>query len=224
MKWSPSPQQTFLVLSMLFAENEEERNPRLSSPAVRACKKPSTWHQLKNQGWVRDEKRGRSTFLSLGDDAWDFLAENLGSPLPASSRAAELLERVLRRTRAFLATHDHSLADFVDARVRERSSGTAESAALAGANVSDGQSDEETVRNACLELAQHQTRRRVRLKDVRARVGASRDSLDRTLLSMQRSGRIVLYKLDNPAEISAEDEAAALFIAGEPRHIVYLEA
>jgi hypothetical protein len=40
---------------------------------------------------------------------------------------------------------------------------------------------------------------------------------------MQRSGRIVLYKLDNPAEISAEDEAAALFIAGEPRHIVYLE-
>ena len=44
------------------------------------------------------------------------------------------------------------------------------------------------------------------------------------LLEMQVAGRLVLYKLDNPTEITREDEQAALFIAGQPRHLVYLEA
>jgi len=44
------------------------------------------------------------------------------------------------------------------------------------------------------------------------------------LLAMQTAGQVVLYKLDNNAEISADDERAALYIEGQPRHVVYLEA
>jgi hypothetical protein len=49
-----------------------------------------------------------------------------------------------------------------------------------------------------------------------------RRQLDEVLLSMQEADALVLYKIDDPTDVAAEDEAAALRIAGEPRHILYL--
>jgi hypothetical protein len=55
-------------------------------------------------------------------------------------------------------------------------------------------------------------------------VGAPRAQLDAALTSMQRTGQLVLFRIENPAELTAADESAALYIAGNPRHLVYLEA
>jgi hypothetical protein len=65
---------------------------------------------------------------------------------------------------------------------------------------------------------------RVRLSDLRhALSDVSRGDVDRTLLDLQRQEKLVLYRIDDPTDIRPEDERAALMVAGNPRHIVYLE-
>jgi hypothetical protein len=83
---------------------------------------------------------------------------------------------------------------------------------------------EARVREACLNLAQGHTKQRIRLTDLRREVHAPREVVDQALTAMQNSGKLVLMRLDNPAELTQEDDAAALSIAGNPRHLVYLEA
>ena len=64
----------------------------------------------------------------------------------------------------------------------------------------------------------------MRLAALRDRLGeVPRDRLDSSLLEMQDAGRVVLYRLDNPLELTAADHQAALVIGENPRHLVYLE-
>lgn len=86
-----------------------------------------------------------------------------------------------------------------------------------------GQRLEERIRAACLQLTNGSTKQRVRLKDLRQALDEDRTEVDRVLQAMQREGLLVLYKIDNPAELTHEDERAALYIANNPRHLVYLE-
>jgi len=206
MKLNPNPKQTFLILSMLFGETPEQREPALSKAGEAKDRKP-----LVEAGLLRVEKRGRSSHVVLQDDAWDFVLTHLGAELPKTPTAGRVLRAVLARVKATLENSDQSLADFVN--------GGASDNGLAPTEVSD-----EQIRAACLSLSSGETRKRVKLRDLRARLAVSRDELDKKLLAMQQAGRLVLFKLDNPAEIDPEDEKAALSIAGQPRHLVYLEA
>lgn len=47
-------------------------------------------------------------------------------------------------------------------------------------------------------------------------------TLHSTLLTLQQQGKLILYKLDDPKARTPADDAAALEVAGSPRHIVYL--
>lgn len=214
MKFVPKPWQTFLILSMLFGETPEEREPTYSgfkiAPKLRA--------ELVKAGLLRTEKRKKATHLILEDEAWDFAVRHLDAELPKTERASKLLQKVLKRLGAFMDAHDHSLAEFVAGAAPEGRGGPA------SAQQTSGLPGEEQIRAACLAITCGETRKRVRLKDLRAKVPIARDALDRALLAMQTAGRLVLYKMDNPAEISAEDERAALFVGDQPRHLVYLEA
>jgi hypothetical protein len=65
-------------------------------------------------------------------------------------------------------------------------------------------------------------RERVRLADVRRRLRSmSRAEQDAALIEAQLAGAIVLYRIDDPMDITAADEAAAVSVAGQPRHILY---
>jgi hypothetical protein len=64
----------------------------------------------------------------------------------------------------------------------------------------------------------------VRLAEIRKSLpGVGRGSLDAALLALQQDKRLVLYRFDNPALVTAEDEAATLWVAGAPRHYVFLK-
>jgi len=212
MKFTPAPAQTFLVLSMLFGDTPGEREPTFKSAGL----DPKLRKQLEFERLIRVEKRGRASHLVLQEEAWDFVTEHLGSELPKTAKASKLLQRVLQRVKQLLLTGEQSLADFVGSETNVETTRVAER--------DDTKSVEDEVRSACLALANGETRKRVRLKDLRHRISIPRSELDRTLLAMQTAGRLVLYKLDNPAEITQQDEQAALLIAGQPRHLVYLEA
>jgi hypothetical protein len=104
-----------------------------------------------------------------------------------------------------------------------RTDGTRRGATFDGATEMNRSVTAEQIRDACLELTGGKLRERIRLAELRRKLPANRESLDRGLFAMQASGTLVLFRMDNPAEITEDDESAALFIAGNPRHLVYLE-
>ena len=80
------------------------------------------------------------------------------------------------------------------------------------------------IRHESLALGDGVPRVRVRLRELRARLpDVPRAELDRELFALQLKGALVLYRIDDPTDISQADAAAALHIAGHPRHILYLE-
>jgi hypothetical protein len=67
-------------------------------------------------------------------------------------------------------------------------------------------------------------KQRVRLAELRTRLAdVDRTAVDEALVELERKKRLVLYRIDDPMDIGPEDEKAALFVAGFPRHILYLE-
>lgn len=68
------------------------------------------------------------------------------------------------------------------------------------------------------------TRRRVRIADLaRAMPHVPLKQLHNTLVLLQSTDKIVLYRIDDPSDITPADEAAAMNIAGFPRHILYVQ-
>lgn len=64
---------------------------------------------------------------------------------------------------------------------------------------------------------------RLRLAALRAALPETpRAELDATLRAMQLEDALVLYALDDPAEITASDHAAALAVGGEACHVLYI--
>jgi hypothetical protein len=51
----------------------------------------------------------------------------------------------------------------------------------------------------------------------------NKSDLDRILKKMQLEEKLVLYSLDDPTDIKPEDELTSIDIAGQKRHIVYME-
>jgi hypothetical protein len=67
------------------------------------------------------------------------------------------------------------------------------------------------------------TRTRIRLSALRAHLNNwPRADVDRALLELQRTDQLVLMQIDDPTDITPADRAAALQVAGFPRHILYL--
>lgn len=79
------------------------------------------------------------------------------------------------------------------------------------------------IRAAYLDATGGRLNTRALLKDIRARLAdVERRELDKALEAMQRDDDAVLYPLDNHAEITDGDRAAAISFAGEPRHILWI--
>lgn len=62
----------------------------------------------------------------------------------------------------------------------------------------------------------------VPLAALRERVGLDRRTFDRTVIDLANHGRIVLSRNDNTPSITPEDEVAAIWVGGHPRHLIYL--
>lgn len=66
--------------------------------------------------------------------------------------------------------------------------------------------------------------KRIRIADIRnAFPDMSREQLDKMLMEMQDSGEAALYKLDNANELKPEDVKGAMDVAGNQRHVLYLD-
>jgi len=170
--------------------------------------KISTYEKRKRDGLVAAglvalDKRGRATHMSLTDRVYNGAQQLLRVELGAKGTRKDLAYHALARISGYLEATDLPVADFIRPPA---------AAAARGA------------REAYLRLSGGQWGARVRIADLRrAAAPTSRDALDGELLALLRQGQAHLLPLDDPEARTADDEANALFIAGEPRHIVYME-
>lgn len=237
MSYQPNPRQALCIFGMLFGRTEDEREPMQSK--VKPELKPKDRRPLVEAGLLEAQKRGNATHLVPTDAAWAWAGAHLDAPLMESKQASRVLHNVLGLLRTFLEQREAALADLALAAAQpdERSTGTdaatsrtalpaGNEALRAGVNAEgSGQPLPERIRQTLWELAGGRTKARVRLAELRERLGGvPRQELDSLLLEMQDNGRLVLYPLDNPVELTAADRGAALLVGQNPRHLVYLES
>jgi hypothetical protein len=214
-----SPQQAFLIYSMLFGDDQDAREPKQSKAGLDKAPR----EVLVEAGLVRKETRKRSTHLILTATGYQWAADNLGAELKKTTRAAPLLQAVLLRLRGVGLAKADALKAF--ALGTEQPNGTPSRAARSTGVLTTKEAVEiETrIRDAYLTLTGGVAKQRVLLKDLRPRIDAPRQEVDDALLAMQERRLLVLMKLDNPSELTPDDEAASLRVAGHPRHLLYFQ-
>jgi hypothetical protein len=187
---------------------KKEIKPDLESPARK---------RLESAGLIEAENRkspsgrGKPLFITLTDNGWGWLAENLDCDLNTTSSAGNgVLQRLLARLKVYTDRSQITLGELMLPAEKPREDGLP--------NLED------QIVRAYLAVSKEQTNVRVRLSDLRrALPSVPRTELNEALLGMASSGKASLYRLDNPAEIRAEDREAVLRTpSGEERHVVYL--
>ncbi len=232
MEHQPDPVQTLLLWN-LAANQGSAWLADLTSTLTDKSKRAS----LVRDGLIDEQKRprvraGKRTVqaiqLTLEDKGWAWLADHPTAPVSQSKAAADVLQGLLEILAVHLERNQWLLSDFM---TPDATAGTEPSPAdplPADDEELDNSLDEmlETrIANAYAELANHRSAARVRLADLRRRLtDLSREQVNAALQKMTRDGRVVLNRLDNPLEITAEDEAAKLVTGlGDPRHIMHME-
>jgi hypothetical protein len=189
---------------MVFGDDPDAREPKQSESGLDKAPREA----LVNAGLIRKETRSgsRATRLVVTRAGYEWAAANLGTELKKTTRAAPLLAAVLLRLRGMGLGRADALEAFA-----------------LGASRGTDIPVEARIRSAYLTLTRGASKQRVLLKDLRRQVDAPRQEVDDALLAMQERRLLVLMKLDNPSELTSDDEAAALRVAGNPRHLLYFQ-
>lgn len=191
-----------IALWDLLVTGEE---PSLSS--MRPNLKPAVRKELEEEGLIELEKRGRSTHVIATDDAWSRAFDDLVVEGSKSAYAATALQHVLNKINHFLSVNDISLAEFL--RPEENAS---------------PKDLKDKIREAYTKASQGRYNVRVRLTELRTNLDDfPQDEVDRVLGEMELAEDLVLMPLDDPQDIKDEDEAAAVNVGGQKRHIVYMK-
>lgn len=172
--------------------------------------------EMESLGLIRLEKRGRAKHIVLTEKAWIWSSENLNAEISQSKFAVIALKGVLKSLSDHIARNRISLAEFAAPLESEAEKTGPEPVHM-----------EKKITAAYLGASGGKTGVRVRLADMMPFLkDIPKTIVDDELKRMQIEGLkgLVLWPLDDPQDISPEDERAALYIAGSPRHIVYMEA
>ncbi len=206
-----SPLLVLLMWNLLFTGDE----PMVSKAKPGVDKKKLA--PLLEVGLVVLEKRGRANHIVLTDRAWQWAEENLDAPFSNSTNVTIALRGLLPRLKHYLKQSGTPLAELL---------GALDAAEEARPDFpAPGQlSIDDAIRDAYLALSGGQWETRVRLAPLREQLASfPKEAQDQALLQMQSSGRLVLYRLDDPQDTFDGDRAAALYIGSDPRHLVYMK-
>ncbi len=205
------PLLVLLMWNLLFTGDE----PMMSKAKPGVDKKKLK--PLLDAGLIVLEKRGRANHLVLTDRAWQWAEDNLDAEFSPRANATPALAGILPRLKKYLKQTGTPLAELL----------SAEEAAVeevVEAPVPTQVSIDESIRRAYLARSGNRWEIRVRLAQLREDLGTyAREEQDLALLRMQSEGRLVLYRLDDPQDTFEADRAAALYLGGDPRHLVYMK-
>jgi hypothetical protein len=227
-----NPKQALFLFGLLFGRTDTEREPMQSK--TRPDLDSREREALVKAGLLDKERRGRATHLLATDACWQWASTHLGAPLSKSAEASPVLRNLLTQLEAFLEARGLALGDLFapaagagvagpDAHAHAEHTAD-EHAEPDGTNAVEADT-RARILSTLLALGGGRAKQRVRLAALRERLaGVSRRTVDATLLELQHTEQLVLYRLDNPTELTPADDDAALLVAGQPRHLVYLES
>ncbi|MCR9201653.1 MAG: hypothetical protein NXI04_23665 [Planctomycetaceae bacterium] len=173
---------------------------------------------LMRQGLTEEAKRKRATtnrdatYIELTEKGWAWCQDHLGTPLQSKSpMVAVVLNRLREILRKFFRQQNHcsSIGELVlissQAPTEEREHDL-----------------QEIIEQECLKAGGGRENVRVRLAELRPRLSQfTRQAVDDELLALERTGRLSIWRLNDPTEITAADREAAIVSGGRPNHIVY---
>jgi hypothetical protein len=170
--------------------------------------------RLVERGLVEATKIKQAFQLEVTDEGWAWAGKNLAAPLPSRSTAgAAILQAWLERLGVYLRATATPLSDVLATRPESHEDSHPDTGAL-----------RDRIRAAYLQVTGGSFNRRALLRDVRVRLDdIDRQVLDAALLRMQIDDDAALLPLDNRAEITDTDRAAAIQIGAEQRHILWIE-
>jgi len=195
------------VLWMLIANSGEAFLGDLKlkvNPGVRESLVRTRLIEVEKRQRPSSRRRVQSIYLRLTDAGWAWCNRDMSWQKPRGN-GEKLLNALLQRLKVLFerpATVS-SLADFIN---------NSTPAALDG-----------RIRAACLELGGGRDAVRIRIADLRKRL-ADVPNVDLTegIRELSRRRELTLYPLDDPRQITPEDEAAAIQSStGVPQHILY---
>lgn len=183
---------------------------------------------------------GRAGALDVGDQVNPVLDELAGTPGVADEIMAARRRELVQPYEEQLANaaesvklrgnYDQRVKEFVDAKQAELDAATeyspettASAAPTAAPEAAKTLSDR--VFDSYFELTGGASNHRVRLSDLRDKLGVTPEELTKELMDLERAGKIALYPLNHSLEIGPKDIAAAINnSAGSPRHVIYIVA
>lgn len=215
-----APVLVSLVWNLLFTGEE----PMLSKakPGMNTKK----LSPLVEAGLVVLQRRGRSNHIVLTDRAWQWAEENLSAEFSARANNTPALQGLLYRLKNYLQQSGTPLAELLTAEAPAKAPAPefATPPPTEPAPMPAPVPIDDAIRSAYLALSGRQWETRVRLADLRQRLGAyPRTDLDHALLRLQAAGRLVLFRLDDPQDTYEADRDAALLLGGDPRHLIYMK-
>jgi hypothetical protein len=181
---------------------------------------PAERAELLRVGFLELDKQKRGARLVLTDTAWAWASSDPHIELLKSNSTigAIALERLLRRLIPFLQARDISLGELFTETIALREEPNAQNTVA----VKEQSTVEERVERACRELNARKPDTAIRLTQLRAQLPeVPRSAVDAELGRLHAAGRIALYRDDNSAAVTSDDERAALSVGGEPRHLLY---
>jgi len=218
MGFEPNPQQALLIFSMLLGEKPEQREPMQSKCGLAATARDALVRKKFLQK-VSPVGKGAKV-LVLTNEGRDWAMRNLFCRLPERGTRPKV---IVARLNAALMPILRDQWDEVERRLlpsdtehpAEREQDSSEDITL--------ESIQGQIRDAYLRLTGGRTKERVLFRDLRPKVPVIPDDFDQAVLSLQAQQQVVLAGLDNPIERTPEVEAAAIHIAGNPRHLLYFQ-
>lgn len=164
-----------------------------------------------------DETNRTPIWIQLTEKGWCWCQDHLETPLNSRS---PMVVPVFNALRQLLAAYF---------RQQDNCSSIAEMILISQKSV-DHQTElnpecqlRQAIEKVCLDVAGGRENVRVRLADLRPQLSEfSREEVDEELRSLERTGRLSIWQLNDPMEITAADKEAALITAGgNQSHIVY---
>jgi DNA-binding MarR family transcriptional regulator len=215
-----TPQKQTLILWALLARDQAASFQNELKPEPDKADREA----LEKAGLIKSEKKGRNRrfWIEVTEKGWAWAANHLDHELPAASPAGSaILQAWLTHLKAYMSANDVILAEILGSqRVPKNSSQgiVRDKAAL------DYKQLRLRIRQAYLDLTGQRMNTRARLCDVREKLSdVDPTTLNEALKRMQHEQDASLYPLDNKAEITDADRSAAIYFAGEPRHILWIE-
>ena len=188
--------------------------------------------QLKDAGLidyvVKKKPNGRkANHVILTDYALDWAVQNLDAKISDnSSQSGPVLQSVLAKLDIYLRDQNIPLNEILNPTGKGNNFTELSDSSIVSHTVKTATSLDiaNKIRNAYFKVTGGQTQIRVKLIKIRQLLTEiPRKAIDESLHASKIEEKILLFPLENPQEISKEDESAALFDSGRINHIIIIE-